>query len=508
MKMMRLAPALLLAGVLAACGSGSDSPANEKPVDQPGDVPQPPTNGDLVDIAPAPSAYNRDVAFALTLAYQSQVTHLDVNEDGVWCDVRRLGGYGNDLYTTWNWQPGWAQSLQCHVGAQQIFSHQPDDGAVIVDMAMLEANRILVLEAVATGRLIGATPDQEVDDSAEFYELRLTQLDGNGEVLQQRWLEDAPDETELNYYSYDLATKEVSYSVFEALSHDDRPQLPLNGFARLQVQDGVPYLLAHTYGVKVYRLNSDLTVAWDQQVMPAYPWLYRENLSNDSRLAIREDGSVAVAYELFDEDVAVYNAHFGQPLLDANPGADIGVTVLSPDGQPERAFLAGMRDHSEGINALFWQSDELVLTGSTLHEKADAAGGTTEWDGYVARVDSTSGETTQSQLLHIHDEDVAYDALLTDGGRLLIAGKSGYGQADTGSQLNYGYGVIYEVSDDGKVEPLLKLDRPRDSVVRGIQVVGDTLYYRFDFDGFITHTCDNDDTQCWLKSGVSNLALD
>ncbi|MBN7796946.1 hypothetical protein [Parahaliea mediterranea] len=513
MDIKQLVSALLMAGLLSACGSGSssgsgsDSPPVDKPVHPPpelsGDEPLPPANGDLLDIAIAPPAADVRVGFELAEAYQSQVTDLAVNGDGLWCHVQRLTGQdGPRLHTTRDWQPGWAQSLRCHVDAQEVFSYRPDPGAVIVDMAMQDSSRVLLLEAIPSDFTGGSPVD------GNWFELRLTQLDGAGNALQRRWLEDVPAANELFYYSYEPNSDEPTRTVAEDLSHNGRPQLSVNQLARLQVHEGVPFLLAHTYGVKVYRFHDDLTVAWDRQVMPAYRWLWSGELTNTSRMAIRDDGAVAVAFELFDDDVAIYSAHFEQPLEDVNEGSDVGVAVIAGNGAPLGIFMAGLRGHSESLEGMFWRSGDLLLTGSTRYEKAGAAGGTTEWDSYLAWIDGDSGETTHSQLYHVHDEDMVRDAVLTDGGRLLLAGESGYRQADTHSQVSYGYGVIYEVTDTGEVLPLMKLDTPRNSTVNGIQVVGDTLYYRYDFDGFITHTCDQDQSLCWIKSGVSNMALD
>lgn len=511
MDIKRLLSALLLAGILSACGSGSssgsggDSPPDDKPIEPPpelsGDEPMPPANTDLLDIEVAPPASDVRVNFELTEAYRSQVTALEVSADGLWCHLQRLTGQDRPrLSPARHWQPGWEQSLRCHVDAQQVFSYRPEAGAVIVDVAMQDSSRVLLLEAIPRE----LTGDASISD---WYELRLTQLSGAGNLLQQRWLEDVPAADELFYYSYEPNSDEPTRTVAEDLSYNGRPQLWVNQLARLQVHEGVPYLLAHTYGVKVYRFHDDLSVAWGRQVMPAYRWLWSEDLTNTSRMAIRDDGAVAVGFELFDDDVAFFNAHFEQPLEDVNEGLDVGIAVIASNGVPQGTFMAGLQGYDENLEGLFWRSGDLLLTGSVRYEKTGAAGGTTEWDSYLAWIDGDTGETTHSQLFHVHDEDMMRDALLTDSGRLLLAGESGFRQADTNSQVSYGYGLIYEVTDAGEVLPLMKLDTPRNSTVNGIQVVGDTLYYRYDFDGFITHTCDSDETLCWIKSGVSNMAL-
>lgn len=510
MESKRLVAALLMAGMLSACGSGSDSDPDDKPTDPPpalsGDVPLPPGNGDLPDIAVAPPASDVRVNFELTEPYQVQVTDLAVNAEGLWCQVQRGTDVDNPLPMGRVWQPGWQQSMSCHSDGQQTFRYQPQDGAIVVDMAVQDGSRVLLLEAVPSA-YDGPGPAEG------WFELRFTQLDGAGNTLQQRWLEDQPDEQELYYYFYERNAETPSRRVEESLSHNNRPQIGVNTLARLQVHDGVPYLVAHTYGVKVYRFNSDLTVAWDQQIMPANRDLWFGDLTNVSRMAVRDDGAVVVAFELFqgteprDDNARLYQAHFGQPLADPNPGSDVGISVLSPDGVKLRTFIAGLKGHDEALTSVLWRGDELLLTGGTRYGKADAAGGSSEWDSYLARIDSTTGETLHSQLVHVHDEDMLLDTVLTDSGRLLMAGESGFSQADSNSQMTYGYGVIYEVNDAGDVLPLMRLDKPRNSRINGIQVVGDTLYYRYDFDGYITHTCDTDKTLCWSKAGVSNLRL-
>ncbi|MDO3382018.1 hypothetical protein [Gilvimarinus algae] len=517
MNAIQFIPALLSAiflfsVLLAGCGSGSDTtdthtpPATDNPVDPPpelsGDTPLAPHNDDLTNIATAPPAADERVNIELTDAYQSQVTDLELTEAGFWCHVQRqVDEHTVRLYTTLDWQPGWNQRLQCHIDAQLAFQYQPAEGTVIVDTAMLDSSHVIMLEAV----LRESTQPNAI---GSWFELRLSTLNTTGQPVHQRWLEDIPRPEELFFYTHIAGDEAPTRRTEESLSHNGKPQLTANSLARLRVHQGTPYLLIHSYGVKVYRLYQDLTVAWSRQVMPAYTWLWAESLANESDMAIREDGTVAVGFELHDQDVAIYNSHFDEKLQDNNQGYDVGIAILSPTGALENTFIAGLQGHRENLGKLFWRADELLLTGSTRYTKEGAAGGTTEWDGYIARIDPTTGTTLHSQLLHVHDEDAMRDALLTDTGRLLIAGESGYRQADTNSQTSYGYGVIYEVTDKGEVQPIIKLDTARNSAITGLRVAGDTLYYRYDFDGFITHTCDHDTTQCWLKSGISNLALD
>ncbi|GGY55761.1 hypothetical protein GCM10011297_30730 [Bacterioplanes sanyensis] len=484
--MQRLFMPFITAVLLTACGGGSSS-SSDSATTQPEPTPT------------LPEPVNQITPQQLTAAYKSQYSHLNVSQEGHWCVIERTSDGSSIQLASRPWQEGWQQQLHCYSGEQQTWQYQPAN-AILVDIALTDAQQLIVLEALPSAA--------DNDSSFTAYELRLSRYSLTGELQHQAWLLHPPSENDLAYYHFEVG--QLVRTDFRYASVDDRPQLSESTLAQLEYRNGQLYLLAHTYGVQLYQLQDDFTIGWSRQVMPAYSWLWQTVLTNISRLAVHEDGRLAVAFELYEnDDLTILNTHFNTQLTDPGEGSDTGVAIYDANGQLLQRAVVGVPDQSESLVNAVWQQDQLVLVSNSRVAKNNAAAGSTEWDVALQILDGATAQLQSAHLLHFDQEDALLDATVSADGRLWLAGISGYKQVDSNSQISYGYGTVLTLNSEQQLQPVVTLDLPRNSMVSGIEAVGERLYYRYDFDGSITHTCDGDDnaTLCGLKSGIDSVVM-
>ncbi|ASP37564.1 hypothetical protein CHH28_02240 [Bacterioplanes sanyensis] len=475
---------LLCGALLSACGGGSSS-NNSADTTEP-QTPEPRPSGSLIQ----PQQIDD--------AYVSQYTDLAVHADGHWCFIERHAQQTDSYRAGSAWEQGWQNSLTCHSGEQQTWHYQPDEGIALVDIEFTDSQQLILIEAVKNND----SPHELFDN-----ELRFSRYSISGDLQHQRWFTHTPNEQDKLYY--DVSDGEIIVSELTFLSDNNRPQFPDSSVVQLIQKNGQLYLLLHSYGVQVYQLNADFDINWSHQVMPAYTWLWfwSGSLANHSEFAVNDNGEVVVAFELFGNDTAIYNQHFSAQYPNLGNNGDIALTVLNPSGELQHQHLIGQADVTDQLVRVFWQNDALTLVGHALHNKENAAGGTFEWDAFAYQVDPVSGTTISSKVLHYDQEDRVFDAAISPSGQLWLGGKSGYIQVDSNSQTSYGHAVILEVGEQGQLTERAQLELPRDSSITQLFWLENHLYYRYDFDGSITHTCDNDNTLCWQKSGIGSLAL-
>ena len=117
------------------------------------------------------------------------------------------------------------------------------------------------------------------------------------------------------------------------------------------------------------------------------------------------------------------------------------------------------------------------------------------------------GNPINHQIIHWNKEERLSDAVVDNQGNVWLSGITGFVIVDTGIKTQNGQGVIFKVSPEGDVSAPLVLDVPRDSSITGLQLHDQHLYYRYQYDGPISHTFDHDDSLCGTKSGIGFLSL-
>lgn len=427
-------------------------------------------------------------------SYVSQFVDLAVHPDGDWCHIARHADLGDNYLAESQWQYGWKNDLTCYNGQQVIWSYQPDNDIALIDIEFSDSNQLIVIEAVR---------NSQASHTVFNGELRLSTYSPSGDLLRQDWLKHTPSADDLAFYEVDGGN--IIRREFTVLSVNDRPQIAEDSVVQLIAEGDHLHLLVHSYGLQVYQLNNDLSINWSRQVMPAYNWLWGDILVNNSEMAIQADGTIAVAFELYGEDSAIYNEHFSTDFPVDNQDANVGLVTLDQTGELLSQHLMGNTELSEQIVRVFWQEDTVTLIGNVRREKTNAAGGTTEWDSFIYRVDPVSGQTIDEDVLDYDKEDIIIDATVSPNGKIWLAGKSGYIQVDSNSQTSFGRAVLLQIDDQKRLTERANLDLPRHSEIKQVFWLQDHLYFRYDFDAPITHTCDHDDTLCWRKSGVGSI---
>ena len=154
-----------------------------------------------------------------------------------------------------------------------------------------------------------------------YYRLEITRVSPDGAILARDEFQDTPGPREDIYYD-DSGPHPFPYAGPLRFGHRSHVVGMADG-------EGLT-MLAWTYGAKLYRLAADGAVTWETQVMPANVGMafsfIRELLATD------EAGRVHVAYQIFDEDVAIYNQHFDRAPLAAVGTYDVLVERFDADG--------------------------------------------------------------------------------------------------------------------------------------------------------------------------------
>lgn len=428
-------------------------------------------------------------------SYRNRISQFEVNKEGHWCFISEHAEQQAKLFLSRNWELGWQQQLHCEQREQKLFSYTPKAGEVLLDIALDDSQQIFVLEAIEN-------PSFNIAHFTRF-NLRLSVYDLMGKLLKQKTIQHSVNEKDLLYYDGDIANEAIPQDP------DYLNSLPLifeNNRVQLEWKNNQLYLMAHILGIQVYQFNTDLSLAWRKQVLHDHLWVTADINSMGSHMAIDDQGRIAVAMEVSKTDISAFNQHFDQTLDAPDQSLDILVTLLQADGSLVRHFIAGQVDIGEKIDSLQWKNQQLIVAGHVAIEKNNEVG-QEDLDAYLYRYDE-QGNLINHQIIHWNKEEWLTDAVVDKQGNVWLSGTTGLVLVDTGSQTQNGQGVIFKVSSDGDVSAPLALDVPRDSSITGLQLHDQHLYYRYQYDGPISHTCDQDDSLCGVKSGIGILSLE
>jgi hypothetical protein len=424
-----------------ACGTSRD----------PGDA------GDPDQLAPFPGWPGDLAVRAAGTAFRSSVTRLAVDPRGpVWL-----------LADEW---PDGAASLGAPLltryreNGRQEQEIRFDDGALGRDVVVHpsgEVSVVLLAPDGADGR----------------YRLEVQRRAADGALLRRMLLDDAPAPGEDVYYDDSGAhTAELA----------SPPRLSWNSHASAVADGEALYLVAWTYGAKLYRLGPDLATAWSTQIMPANVGMAFNFLRE--LLAIDEAGRVAVAYQIFEDDVAIYNEHFHRAPLAPIDTYDVLLQWFDPDGTPGGAQIFG-GPGGDAPTAMIVRAGGVLVTGGVRRHKLDLPNRKKEWDLFVVQGSAERAAPDAYATIDVARDDFAWGMVEAADGSVYLAGQTDYVQVDTNSIVEDGKGLLLALSPDLQQRRSVVLPGPRDVIVQSIAIAGDgRLVLAGTRDGPLTHT--------------------
>ena len=498
MKLVMNSMLILLIVLLSVSCSQSSEPEAE-PVPEPVLEPEPkeetePESPQQGAEFPSSELWGDRVQYqAFDTAAVNKVDKVALGPNGQICYIHREAGIDDITVVMSNW----SSRVNCiDANHDAILSHKRVGNGILKDVLFTDDGSIVIAELI----------DIENDDETDLFFLQLSIYSVDGSLIKQSILEDKASEDELYYYTVDA--DDVTRSTLTKLAVGAIPAIVGNAPVTLKWHNGFFYLLTYSYGVKVYKFDRALEVQWSQQVMPAYTWLWASSLSNKAKFTINNYDEIFVGFELFNEDVKVYEQHFNRSFNKPIENKDIAVSVFSTDGEYQRSYLTGKQD-SENLVGLVYKDNRLNIAANVRIAKPEATNSTTEWDMLLMSVSPDDGWMDEYQLIHIDKEDSAQDVALLPNGNILFAGTTGFVQVDTNSQVTNGNGLLVEVDESGGIVRSLIMSAPRNVIVEAAVPIDDhQILFASRYDGPITHTCDNDNSGCYTKSALGIAELE
>ena len=317
----------------------------------------------------------------------------------------------------------------------------------------------------------------EPEAMAGRYRLEIVRVSADGEILSRTEFHDTAGPGENLYYD-------------DTGVHTFATDGPLRFGYRAHVvglADGEGlYLLAWTYGVKLYKLSADYAETWDTQIMPANLGMTFSFI--DELLATDEDGGIYVASQIFEDDVHVFNDHFQRGSLEPVDSYDVLVERFDPDGTFAHAAVFGGPggDAPTGMTA---RSGKVLVTGSARITKFDRPNRTREWDLFVLRGDLDDGSLESYSPIDLARDDFGWAMAEAADGTIYIAGRNDYVQVDTNSEVEDGKGLLLALSPDLSERATLSLIGPRDVQLLALRLATDgRLVFAGLRNGPLTHT--------------------
>ncbi len=469
-----------LIGVGCGGGGGSKSDPKER---------------DFLTIFPETELWGDDTVYqGIQESDKTEIDSLAYGPNGEICYVLREASLGDLTADPSNWN---SQAKCLSADNNSIIDYSRAGKGIIKDIVFSNNGEIVIAELV----------DAVEKDGIDFFFLQLSVYSNTGDLLEKKILKDAASEEELYYYSAPPG-EEVSRKVLSELTLDGSPVLASTSKVSLQWHDGSIYLMAYTYGVKLYRFDSSLNSEWDVQVMPAHTWLWTHLIQNNVSFTVNDAGEVFVAFELFDTDADIYEMHFNRTLNKTNDLGDIAISSYLTDGQYQQTVLLGKDEYSENLTGIVYQDNKLWLGGQVRHKKQDATQSTSEWDLFLMSALPNDGAVSDYHLVNFDKEDSVFDFTVLPNGNFIFAGSTGYIQVDSNSQVSNGSGLIVEVNHAGELLKRSVMSEPRNVAVKSVVAINDEdILFSNTYDGPITHTCDSDDSLCYEKAAIGIATL-
>jgi hypothetical protein len=299
------------------------------------------------------------------------------------------------------------------------------------------------------------------DTSDGRYRVEIQRRAADGALVRRTLLDDVPGPGENVYYDNDGA---------HIANLSSPPQLSWNSHASALADGEALYLVAWTYGAKLYRLGPDHTTAWSTQIMPANVGMAFNFLSELS--AIDDAGRILVAYQIFQDDVHIYNEHFRRAPLAPIDSYDVLIQRFDADGTPSGARIFG-GPGGDAPTGMVAHADGVVVTGAVRRAKHDLPNRRMEWDLFVARGSVEREAPDVYTTVDVARDDFAWGMAEAADGTLYLAGQTDYVQVDTNSIVEDGKGLVLALSPDLQRQTSVILPGPRDVIVQSIDLLGD-----------------------------------
>jgi hypothetical protein len=309
------------------------------------------------------------------------------------------------------------------------------------------------------------------------YDLEIVRLSSDGATIATTRLEERPGPRENLYYD-----------------ETGVQELPVDGPFKLGWRSHVVgaadgegmYLLAEwTYSFKLYRLDATNRRLWGVQVMPANIGMA---FQFSPSLVARDDDTVHVATQIFEDDVPIYGQHFGREPLSPLGSYDALVQRFGTDGTFAGARLFGgpAVDHPSAMTV---KDGVVLIAGAARITKHDAPNRTMEWDVAMMRGRVDEGSTLEYRTTDLARDDFGWALARMPDGRFIVGGRTDYVQVDTNSEIENGKGLLLALEPDLGREAVLELPMPRDVQVRVVRALpnGDVVLAGTR-DGPLTHT--------------------
>ncbi|ABC30603.1 hypothetical protein HCH_03876 [Hahella chejuensis KCTC 2396] len=466
---------------LTACGGGSGSSggtAGQTNTPDPAEVVDPgPATGQFPDSAMWSGRANyRNISSDV----KNQITKVAHGPDGSVCYTYAQSAADNT----------WTSKLECLAPqGDLLFSKEQDGLSAFKDIAFTPLGNLITVGLQPVGPELPANPERSY--------VVLSKFSMQGDALTETRLVDAPDAADLIEYDVQEDGTITTIPVAD-LNYGNNPTLPNNALLSLKVEANAVYLLAYTYGIKVYAMNLNLSQTWDRQVMPTHFAMWRRVRPLLAKIAVSEgDDRIAVAFETKDAFIPVYEQHFGRmlQLSNLNEGdndEDIAVTLLTTQGHYLDTLLLD-KQFDESLGGVVVQNGEIWIGGDASVQKP---GGGVERDFFLAEFASDGSLHNYTLIDHKQDE-AAVDFQALDIGKFLFSGS-------TSSTNGVTAGLLLQVTNEAKKLRFTEFSAAQSAHIAAASPLGNSqILFGMVYDQTnINLTCGADGAQCNGKSVI------
>lgn len=398
----------------------------------------------------------------------------------------------------------WSYTLTCDSSnREELFTYKPQGGDVIKDFIVTENDEIYLVELVRS--------PVEYTPSIPQYFIELKKLSMEGEVVRASIIEDIMDEQEGYFYSFLDGEGQFERSkLSEQADYEGKPAVLAVANIELTYKDGQLYVMASTYGRKLYQFDDQLNQIRNFLIMPSNEYMnfYNEYVHALSKVAVNDDGIIIVSYNLDRARERYFEDAFSVELPD-QPVNHTNQLIQIINGSGEReVFVVGSEVDGERVVSTNIYNNELWIVANIERAKANAAGGTQEWDVAILSVNLESRTISNYFILHQDQEDNALSATMTESGQFIIAGENGYAQADTSSIVSYSKGFIWVVDINGELVQSEQVTGSKSVKVYHASEKNGVVTYGYTYNNEITHAnCNREGSTCDQHAKIESFAV-
>lgn len=452
-------------------------------------------------IFPETSLWGSDILYRrLDQADLVEALKVTRRKNGSVCYLYRENTFGNDtLYPA-----SWHTKIECIDRSGSVdFDYASHEQSVIKDFTIDDDNNIIIAELI----------DAEREHHLLKYFLKLTRFGEDGLETHQVILQDSPGDEELLTYLPNSESNDFEVMTLDALVYDGKPILADTAEVNLNWNNGQLYLLAYTYGIKIYSLEDDFSIVWDRQIMPANGGLWFVSTRTKSRFSVDKNDNMYVQFDVSTQagmiESRIYTEHFLRDLnKEHSRENNLIVVAIDSAGQLLGDFYVGSDNDVEDIYGMVADNSRLWFVGNRSIEKTTEHNNKYEIDIVIFSSSPLDGKTLSYQLVDFEEDDFAFDFQLDNQGNFFVGGMVGGKYVDSGSQVVNGKGAILKLNKSRELTHSIVMAQPRNVEIQSIEIL-DSKHVLFAgiYDGPITHTCDNDKSLCYRKGVVGIVEM-